>query len=184
MSKKIHGEVMDITASKWEILQIIAHRPSAPLEIAKTLKTTIANVSQQLRLLEAAGLVTRKKIPNSQAGKPRALFSITKEFCDITIVTKENAQRKQIDLTPIQAFISKTLIQGEPGIALAKWFLLQEEPPKTLYLKSINGQHISIEATPGPKTPIVETIALQGKQYTISIEFVQQPSTQEKLYSR
>lgn len=165
---------MEITSSKWEILNILAQKPSAPLEIAKTLQTTIANVSQQLRLLEAAGLVTRKKVPNSQAGKPRALFSLKEDFCDIIIVTKDSADKRHIKLTPKQAFLSKTILYEEAGLALAKWFLNQKSVQKPLYLKEIQNNKILLESTPGPKEKVQEKIEINEQEYHIEIQFVQQ----------
>jgi DNA-binding HxlR family transcriptional regulator len=95
------------TTTKWSVLQTIAKKPSAPLEIAKALGTTTANISQQLRLLEAAGLVAKTRISNSEAGMPRALFSLTRDFAQLNVVTKGLAKKKLITLSPLQVVISR-----------------------------------------------------------------------------
>lgn len=173
-----------LTTAKWEILRILSHRPSSPLEIAKTLQTTIANVSQQLRLLEAAGLVTRNRVPNSQAGKPRALYSITENICSLAIITDGFAERTQISLSPTQAFLARALLYESAGIALTKWFFALEKLPKALYLKSIADTIITVEAVPGPGESQETTITVDSKSYTITMEVVQQASPESTvLYS-
>lgn len=64
------------TASKWEILKLLEHRPLSPIELAALSRTSVANVSQQLRLLEMAGLVESKRVPNRDKGQPRVLYSL------------------------------------------------------------------------------------------------------------
>ena len=43
-----------LTSTKWDILEMIAKKPMSPIELSKILNTTIANISQQLRLLQKA----------------------------------------------------------------------------------------------------------------------------------
>jgi DNA-binding transcriptional ArsR family regulator len=64
------------TASKWDILKMLARGPKSPLQLAKLSNTSVANVSQQLRLLEMAGLVDSKRISNREKGQPRQLYSL------------------------------------------------------------------------------------------------------------
>jgi predicted transcriptional regulator len=170
-----------LTASKWEILSILSVNPSAPLEIAKTLQTSIANVSQQLRLLEAAGLIVRKKIPNSQAGKPRALYSITEEFCLISVVTQGFAQRSHITLSANQAFVSRSFLYDEAGLALIKWFFSLETIPKRIHLKRIDEKNVHLEVQLGPKASQRVAVKIGENEYTIHIEFIQQPSSDSKV---
>ena len=62
------------TASKWHILKQLETQPRSPLELARICETSIANVSQQLRLLEMAGLVKTKRVSN-RAGVSASLAS-------------------------------------------------------------------------------------------------------------
>ena len=46
---------------RWKILEFLAHKPSSPSEVSKHIKTSVAYVSQQLKLLEVAGLIVKEK---------------------------------------------------------------------------------------------------------------------------
>lgn len=87
-----------LTSPRWEILKIIAEKPSSPVEIAKILNTTVAYISQQLKLLDAAGLLIKAKTGAAERGKPRTLFSISKELLYLTILTKSFSEKKLIYL--------------------------------------------------------------------------------------
>ena len=50
-----------LTGTKWQIIEQLAKKKQSPLELAEKLNTTIANISQQLRLLELSNLVKKKK---------------------------------------------------------------------------------------------------------------------------
>ena len=91
-----------LTGTKWEILEILANKPSSPLELAKRLGTTIANVSQQLRLLQTAGLVKRKRTGSGKPGKPRMLFSLSADYAMITVLSKGFAKKKLIKISQKQ----------------------------------------------------------------------------------
>lgn len=94
-----------LTGTKWEILQMLAEKKRSPLELAKILNTTIANISQQLRLLQAAGLVKKERAEGTKraegigAGKPRTLFSIAYEFAFVIMVSDKTAKKKMVKLT-------------------------------------------------------------------------------------
>ena len=87
-----------LASPRWEILKIIAEKPSSPVEIAKELNTTVSYVSQQLKLLDAAGLVIKKRTGASQRGKPRMLFSISEDLAYITILSKNFTNKKKLNL--------------------------------------------------------------------------------------
>lgn len=89
-----------LTSPRWEILQIIAIKPSSPVEIAEKLNTTVSYVSQQLKLLDAANLLKREKTGAVLKGKPRTLFSLANELSYITLLTKQISEKKLIPLTP------------------------------------------------------------------------------------
>ena len=87
-----------LTGSKWAIIELLAKTPSSPTELAKKLNTTIANTSQQLRLLQAAGLIKKKRTSEVKPGKPRMLFSLSDDFCFMIIISKGFAKKKLIRL--------------------------------------------------------------------------------------
>ena len=96
-----------LTGSKWEIIELLAKEKLSPLELAKNLNTTIANISSQLRLLQTAGLVKREKTGAAGAGKPRTLFSLSKDFVFITVFSKDFAKKKLLILKKEQKEVLK-----------------------------------------------------------------------------
>jgi DNA-binding HxlR family transcriptional regulator len=144
------------TTTKWRILQIIAKQPSAPLEIANALGTTTANISQQLRLLEAAGLVAKTRVSNSEAGMPRALFSLTRNFAQLNVVTNGLAKKKLISLSPLQVAISRVWLLEDLFLStvLTAFFSTQENiwsKHKKLFFDSSSKKEIILLGD-GPQT--------------------------------
>lgn len=88
-----------LTGTKWDIIQLLSKRQYSPLELSKQLNTTIANISQQLRLLETADLIKKNKTGSTGPGKPRTLFSLSDDYAFITIISQGFAQKKLIHLT-------------------------------------------------------------------------------------
>jgi hypothetical protein len=98
------------TSSKWEIIKRISHEKESPLQIAQKLNTTIANISQQLRLLEMSGLIKKEKLSNRASGKPRMLFSLKQDFAYLITCTKEGVGKKLISLDLYQKVILNSLL--------------------------------------------------------------------------
>ena len=86
------------TSSKWDIIELLAKKSYSPLELSKKLNTTMANVSQQLRLLEALKFVNKKKISNRDKGKPRTLYSLSGDYTYVIAFMPGFAQKKLIKL--------------------------------------------------------------------------------------
>lgn len=87
-----------LTGSKWEIIELLAKEKLSPIELAKRLNTTVANISMQLRLLQTAGLVKKEKTGSAGAGKPRTLFSLSDDYGFITVFSKGFAKKKLLKL--------------------------------------------------------------------------------------
>jgi predicted transcriptional regulator len=100
-----------LTGTKWEILEILASTPSSPLELSKKLNTTIANISQQLRLLQTANLVKKQKTGSAQPGKPRMIFSLSNNYAFITVLSKGFAKKKLIKISQKQKEVLKQLLK-------------------------------------------------------------------------
>ncbi len=96
-----------LASPRWDILQIISEHPYSPIEIAEKTKTTVSFVSQQLKLLEAAGLVKKEKTGAFEKGKPRTLFSISQDYLYLIILTNGFAKKKLIELSDYR----KTLLK-------------------------------------------------------------------------
>ncbi len=85
-----------LTSPRWEILQILAKTPSSPIELAEKLGTTVAYMSQQLKLLDAAGLVIKSKTGATEKGKPRSLYTLSSEMIYFVSLNSELADKKLI----------------------------------------------------------------------------------------
>ncbi|MFT4310544.1 MAG: winged helix-turn-helix domain-containing protein [Candidatus Woesearchaeota archaeon] len=93
------------TSTKWDILTALAKQPTSPSQIADILGTTVANVSAQLKLLEAANIIEKQKTGNASAGKPRLLFSILQPSVYITSIQSQNTYKYKISPTLFQQVI-------------------------------------------------------------------------------
>ncbi|MBU0471672.1 MAG: winged helix-turn-helix domain-containing protein [Nanoarchaeota archaeon] len=123
----VYGELL--TESRWNIIKELSKEKQTPTELAKKTGTSIANVSQQLRLLEAYKLVKReKRIFENKPGKPKTLFSIGKEIIHLTYISKEKSEKKELELDFIQkAIINLWLnVNKEDVYFLEKFFVLNE----------------------------------------------------------
>ena len=99
-----------LTGTKWDIIELLSKQELSPTEIAKKLNTTIANISQQLRLLQTAGLVKKQRTQTAKPGKPRVLFSIAEDYCFIMLFSKGSAKKKLLKMTPEQKKILQNII--------------------------------------------------------------------------
>jgi DNA-binding transcriptional regulator GbsR (MarR family) len=96
-----------LASPRWEILKIISEKPSSPIEIAEKTKTTVSFVSQQLKLLEAAQIVSKEKTGAFEKGKPRNLFSISKDLLYLVILTNGFGDKKSLNLDEYQKSLLK-----------------------------------------------------------------------------
>jgi len=96
-----------LASPRWEILKIISEKPSSPIEIAEKTKTTVSFISQQLKLLEAAQIVYKEKTGAFEKGKPRNLFSISKDFFYSIIISNGFGEKKLLHLGEYQSCILK-----------------------------------------------------------------------------
>ena len=92
---------------KWNILKCLSEGKYSPLQLAQRLNTTMANISQQIRLLEAASLVKKEKIKNRDKGKPRTLFSLNEDFAYIIPAMHDFAEKKLLRVKDYQKIILK-----------------------------------------------------------------------------
>lgn len=82
------------TASKWEILKLLERGALSPIELANLSRTSVANVSQQLRLLEMAGIVKSERVSNRDKGQPRVLYSIAGNSCYVISTANSFVDKK------------------------------------------------------------------------------------------
>ena len=131
-----------LTYPRWEILKIIAEKPTSPVEISEILGTTVSYASQQLKLLDAAGLIIKEKTGASLKGKPRTLFRLSNELFYVSVLTKGFSEKRLIYLDSYHRVIVKIwLIEDETlHYPLMKLFWNVEEN-----LKDINGIFFDIK---------------------------------------
>jgi len=90
------------TSSKWDILKCLEAGKKSPIDLAKETNTSVANISQQLRLLELAGFVKSERISNRDKGLPRILYSIADNNSYIVASTPGFVDKKFLKLQDYQ----------------------------------------------------------------------------------
>ena len=91
--------------SKWEILRELSKKPSSPMELSQVFGTSVANISQQLRLMEAMGMVDKTKVKNSEKGKPRMIYEIKNDIIYLVRLGKNFAKKQYIKPEPQSNYI-------------------------------------------------------------------------------
>jgi predicted transcriptional regulator len=104
------------TASKWDILKILSSGSKSPLQLAKLSNTSVANISQQLRLLEMAGLVQSKRISNRDKGQPRLLYSLVGNHSFLIASSQDFVEKKLLKLSEYNKVILKIWFLDDPKI--------------------------------------------------------------------
>jgi DNA-binding transcriptional ArsR family regulator len=130
------------TASKWEILKQLEREARSPLELAKLCSTSIANVSQQLRLLEMAGLVKAQRIPNRDKDKPRILYSLAGNLSYVIATSGQFVEKKVLHLSDYNKIIMRIWFYDKPELhyALEKAFWKMEENLEKMAFIAIDTQ--------------------------------------------
>lgn len=95
------------TSSKWEILKLLEKGSASPIELASLSRTSVANVSQQLRLLEMAGLVKSERISNRDKGQPRILYSLAGNSCYMISTASNFVNKKHHTMSDFNKIILK-----------------------------------------------------------------------------
>ena len=90
------------TSSKWDILKCLEAGKKSPLDLANETHTSVANISQQLRLLELAGFVKSERISNRDKGLPRILYSVSDNHSYIVASTPGFVDKKFLTLQEYQ----------------------------------------------------------------------------------
>ena len=111
-----------LTKSKWSILKELAKGDKSAVEIAKKTNQSIANVTQQLIILEAYELVKKLKQekPEKQKrpGKPKTPYALNQELFAFCFLKPGLAEKSVIKLKEADMF---------PKFVLNAYFILKEE---------------------------------------------------------
>ena len=92
---------------RWQILELLANSSNSPVKISEKIGTSVAYVSQQLKLLEAANIVKKKRTRAVEKGKPRLMYSIEKDFFYITSLVNKFPIKKKISPSTHQKIVLK-----------------------------------------------------------------------------
>jgi hypothetical protein len=84
--------------SKWHILTELSHSSLSPTELAEKTGTSLANISTQLRLLEALDFVKKERLTNTGKGEARKIYSLKKDFAYLILVTKAAVGKRTLNL--------------------------------------------------------------------------------------
>jgi DNA-binding transcriptional ArsR family regulator len=152
------------TASKWQILKQLEKDARSPLELAKLCNTSIANVSQQLRLLEMAGLVTATRVSNRDKDKPRILYSLAGNLSYMISTSDSFVDKRMLQLSDYNKIIMRIWFfeQKELHYTLEKAFWKIEDRLTHLQFLAVDTRQTS------PVTLYVKGERLDLKPFTIT----------------
>ncbi len=97
------------TEQKWKILSALSKGKFSPLQLAERSNTTMANISQQLKLLEFSNLVKKEKIRNRDKGKPRTLFSLSDDHAYLISAAEGFADKRLLKLDEFHKIMIRVL---------------------------------------------------------------------------
>jgi DNA-binding MarR family transcriptional regulator len=92
-----------LTNSRWSILEALADGNHAMSEIAAATGTSLPNVSQQVRLLEAYDLVKALHEEKEGKGKPKTIYRLNKSLAHVAMVRPGLVGMKTVTLDPFHA---------------------------------------------------------------------------------
>jgi DNA-binding transcriptional ArsR family regulator len=120
--------------SKWKILTELGKSSLSPSELAQKTGTSVANISSQLKILEAMEFIEQERLTNVNKGEPRKLYSLKKEFAYIILSTKSSMGKKLIKL------------DNEVMPFFAIWFINESFAPYLISKLYFNNEAIFREA--------------------------------------
>jgi len=110
---------MFFSSPRWKILEIIAKKPSSPIEIADEMGTSVSYISQQLKLLEAASFVIKSRTGASDKGQPRTIFSIKEEVVYFAALIKDFPDKRLLHLNNHNKTILKMWLVDDSDLSYA-----------------------------------------------------------------
>ncbi len=160
------------TATKWELLEQLAQQPLSPLQLAERTSTTLANVSQQLRLLEMAGLVKSERVQNRDKGQPRVLYSLSGDHGYLIAATNEFVEKRLLTLDARRKAILKIWFHEDENLRylLEKtfWRIEQHLPQiRALGIRRFTKHSLELSVAGTELQPLVLT-DLQGERVTVT----------------
>ena len=152
-----------ISGSKWTILELLSEKSLSPTEMAEKTKTSLANISQQLRLLEMTGIVKKERQNLREKGKPRMLFSLNDDYSYVVAMFHDFSAKKLFPATGHHKVVMKIwcLLDAGAHYAVEKFYFDCEQ-----YLSGIS----EIYVTPDSKKIIVAVKDRESEKAVSSIK--------------
>lgn len=133
--------------ARWEILKAISKGRASATDLAKLTKSSLPNVSQQLKLLEAYDLVEYIKDQKARQGKPRQLYQLKRDVCQLTFVRHGMADKRFFNPDTYHAMVLNILflpsLQDHPF--LHKYLLTMPEVTHNCSVAFLKSNEAEIE---------------------------------------
>lgn len=161
--------------SKWAILNEISNNPQSPLDLSKKFDTTISNMSQQLKILEYSGLVSKRKEKTKRVGKAKSIYSLKDNKTYLISINSNGARKKELKKTPHQTLTANVWLYAKEDdkYFIEKFFWENEnliEDSKLILLKK-NSNSIVLDIILNYK-PKQKTIIKKIKTCELKINFL------------
>lgn len=114
--------------SKWKIIRAINNGFESPSEISKETGMSLPHITQNVAVLEASGILKKKKETRKELGKPKNILSINKEIGFFATMGKKSSFKKTFVPNEFHKQTTKIMLntKEEDHFYLIK-FLLKEE---------------------------------------------------------
>lgn len=96
MSDEFNPEIL--SNNRWVILKEIAESPQSPSDLALKTNTSLSNITQHLKLLEAYKIVRKDKSEEKNTGKPRTIYSLNVELAYALVLKEGKAERRVFNI--------------------------------------------------------------------------------------
>ncbi len=102
--------------SKWAIINQLTHGKKTMREVAENINSSVANIGNHLKLMEAYGFVDKEKDKkNKGPGKPSHIYELKQDFSMIAYAAHNTAERKVMeDLDRYHKMILSILMLENP----------------------------------------------------------------------
>lgn len=124
--QEINPEIF--SSNKWLLLKEIGSKPQSPTELAQRTSTSISNIIQQLKLLEAYSMVKHEKSKEKSSGKPKNIYSLNNEFVFAAVIRQGRVDKKFFQVEGIsKIFFNLLFIVGPDDLFFILRFNIKHE---------------------------------------------------------
>jgi len=96
--------------NKWTILKEIAKSEQTPTELTEKTGTSLSNIIQQLKLLEAYNIVKKERSQErNYGGKPKTVYSLNEEFVYAVMLKNGKAEKRVFKIEGITTVLFNAL---------------------------------------------------------------------------